>query len=311
MKRIYYIPVLALVVMACSGAAFPDGASQNPGGINGPEQPLVPEVPGNGEGALIADGNDEATYQLILACGYNYETPDNSGAHADKPYRHIRQSYDDDLKKYVFDFWLHIENDDDRGKPEITDRQRNEIKTDAKSPESMVAQKGETMRLTWKFRLPAGMQTTKSFSHVHQIKGIDNREGTADVGIPLITFTVRSLSSGSQQFQIIFNGPSGAGAANEYLLKVPLGDFLGEWVEVEETLKFDDDGCYAVRIKRVRDGKELADFQRDGLCLWREGAAGMRPKWGLYRNFGKNGENKALLRDECLKFADFCIVKLV
>mgnify|MGYP003316017688 CR=1 FL=1 len=96
------------------------------------------------EQTLVADGNDEATYSLILNKGYNYETPDNSGAHSFAPYRHIRQSFDESLGKYVFDFILHIENDDDRGKANIKDRQRNEIKTDAKSPDNMVAQKGSS-----------------------------------------------------------------------------------------------------------------------------------------------------------------------
>ncbi|MGM9762814.1 MAG: heparin lyase I family protein [Candidatus Cryptobacteroides sp.] len=310
MKRMSFIPALALVVMACSGAALPGGKTDSSGENREPEPPVVPEVPGNGEGALIADGNDEATYQLILACGYNYETPDNSGAHAAEPYRHIRQSFDAELQKPVFDFWLHIENDDDRGKPNITDRQRNEIKTDSKSPEYMVAQKGETLVIKWKFKLPEGMQTTSSFSHIHQIKGIDNKEQTADVAMPLVTFTVRSLSKGGQQFQIIFNGPTGSGEGNVYLNKTGLEDFLGEWVEVEETVRFDETGTYAVKVKRISDGKQLVDVRRDGLNLWREGATGMRPKWGLYRNFGKNGANKYLLRDECLKFADFCVGKL-
>ena len=35
--------------------------------------------------ALYADGNDEATYDLILSRGYNMEPPDNSGAHAAAP----------------------------------------------------------------------------------------------------------------------------------------------------------------------------------------------------------------------------------
>ncbi|MGN0189824.1 MAG: hypothetical protein ACI395_09940, partial [Candidatus Cryptobacteroides sp.] len=105
------------------------------------------------EGMLTADGKDESTYELILSSGYNYETPDLSGEHSSAPFRHIRQSYDTELKKWVFDFYLHIENDDDRGLADVTDRQRNEIKTDSKSPASMVAAEGETLRMSWKFRL--------------------------------------------------------------------------------------------------------------------------------------------------------------
>lgn len=262
-----------------------------------------------GKGRLVADGDDEATYSLISSCGYAYETPDNSGGHASAPFRHITQSYDDFLKRYVFNFILHIQNDDDRGKTEITDRQRNEIKTDSKSPEYMVAAEGETLKLNWKFRLPEGMQTTTKFGHIHQLKGIDNSEGTADVDTPLITFTVRSVSGSKQQFQVIFNGPASVGPKNEYFTKCDLSGFLGQWVEATETVTFSENGSYSVTIKRLSDGKELVNVSREGINLWREGTTGMRPKWGLYRSFGENRSAQDQLRDEVLLFADFCIVK--
>ena len=261
-------------------------------------------------GILQADGNDAGTYSLILASGYNYETPDRSGDHANQPFRHITQSYDSFLDKPVFDFWLHVENDDDRGIARIKDRQRNEIKTDSKSPKSMVAQKGETLRMTWKFMLPARMQTTPKFSHVHQLKGIDNSEGNADVSKPLITFTCRSLSNGKQQFQIIYTSPTSAGATNTYLHKSDLSEVLGEWLEVEEVVKFSENGSYSVVIKRMRDSKVIAKLDNISLDLWREDSTGMRPKWGLYRWFGTDRSSAHLLRDECLKFADFNIQKL-
>lgn len=261
------------------------------------------------EGELRADGNTAGTYALMTSCGYNYETPDTSGAHAEAPFQHIQQSYDESLGKYVFDFYIHVENDDDRGKPDITDRQRNEIKTDAKSPESMVAQQGETLLVRWKFRLPEGMQTTKNFCHVHQIKGIDNSEGTADVGNPVITFTARTLSNGKQELQVIHVGPTAAATGNVYLERVPLSDFLGQWVEVEERLCCAAGGSYQVVVTRISDGKELVSVSGT-LDLWRDGAAGMRPKWGIYRSIGTDGSLKSELRDEVLQFADFSVEKV-
>ena len=312
MKLFRLFFAVLFMAVSCGSTVDPDNQGQGgrPGGQtgNGEGGSSSPDTPAREEGALIADGNDEGTYDLILSSGYNYETPDYSGAHASDPFRHIRQSYDDRLGKYVFDFYLHIENDDDRGKPDIRDRQRNEIKTDAKSPESMVARKGETLRMTWKFRLPDGMKTTTKFAHIHQLKGIDNSEGTADVDMPLITYTVRSTNSGGQQFQVIYVGPSPS--SNTYLAKEDLGDFLGEWVEAEETVRFDDNGSYDLRITRLTDGKELVSVSRSGISFWREGTVGMRPKWGLYRSFGDNGSLKPELRDEILKFADFKIEKL-
>ncbi len=293
-----------MMALSCASSPAADGPENGENDNGNGSQEKIP-------GALVADGNDEGTYDLIVSSGYNYETPDRSGAHASAPFRHIRQSFDAELDKYVFDFILHIDNDDDRGKPDVTDRQRNEIKTDAKSPDSMVAKENETIRNTWKFRLPEGMQTTTGFSHIHQLKGIDNASEDADVSMPLITFTVRSLTGGGQQFQVIYVGPSSEDTGNVYLAKTDLSDFLGEWVEVTETVCCSlTDGTYDLVIRRVSDRKELVRISKPGLHLWREGTTGIRPKWGLYRSIGKEGINKNQLRDETLKFADFMIEKL-
>jgi len=308
---------LTLIANCSSGFVIPDpvpgggSGNQTDGGNtnvdNGTEMQETDPV----RYGLEADGNDDGTYALILSRGYNYETPDNSGAHAQEPYRHIRQSYDSFLKKYVFDFILHIDNDDDRGKADVTDRQRNEIKTDAHSPDSLVAQYGETLKMRWKFRLPEGMQTTTKFAHIHQLKGIDNKEGTADVSLPGITFTCRTLSNGKQQLQVLFTASNvESDGKSTYLARVDLSEFLGEWVSVTETVLFADDGRYSVVITRMRDGKQLVKVDGAVLDMWRTGCTGMRPKWGLYRNFGEGRSLAGQLRDETLKFADFDIIKL-
>ena len=79
----------------------------------------------------------------------------------------------------MFAFDIHIDTDTNKG--EESDRQRNELKTDNNSPSSMVATQGQQLVNSWLFQLPAGMKTTTSFTHVHQIKGLDNKAGTADI----------------------------------------------------------------------------------------------------------------------------------
>ncbi|MDE5690975.1 MAG: hypothetical protein K2I13_01990, partial [Alistipes sp.] len=260
-------------------------------------------------GERRADGDTERTYALITACGYNYETPDASNDHAAEPFQHIRQSWDETLQRYVFDFYIHIDIDDDRGKPNITDRQRNEIKTDGHSPASMVGQEGETMVFRWKFRLPEGMLTTQQFCHVHQIKGIDNAAGTADVSMPVITFTARTLSNGKRQLQVIYVPPTSEGGGNRYLARADLEEFLGRWVEAEECIECGAEGSYRLSVRRLSDGRELLSVPRTALAMWRDGTTGMRPKWGIYRSFGKAGALKPDLRDEVLRFADFEVGK--
>ena len=319
MTRIHsFLLCLALFAACSSGFVIPDPVPggkptqpENPSGGEEDGQPIIDEPPQElKEGMLYADGNDEGTYELILSRGYNIEAPDNSGEHATAPFRHIRQHVDEKLGRPVFDFYIHILNDDDRGKANITDRQRNEIKTDGKSPASMVAQEGETLRISWKFRLPEGFKTTTKFCHIHQLKGIDNSEGTADVGMPLITFTCRSLSSGKQQFQVIYNGRTEDNTGNVFLNKADLADFLGEWVTVTETVKFAKDGTYQLAIYRMSDGKKLVSVEKTGIDLWRNGTTGLRPKWGIYRSFGENRSLAPQLRDEILNFSDFYIEKL-
>ncbi len=304
MKRFIFAGFI-LLGLACSGRTFeipalPDKPKPSQPGLQQPE----PQ-----QGELRADGDTAQTYALITACGYNYETPDTSNDHAAAPFQHIRQSWDEELQRYVFDFYIHIDTDDDRGKPDITDRQRNEIKTDGHSPASMVGQEGETMIFRWKFRLPAGMLTSQQFCHVHQIKGIDNASGTADVGMPVITFTARTLSTGKRQLQVIHVPPTSAGGGNTYLARADLEEFLGEWVEAEERIECAPEGSYTLSVRRLRDGRELLSVARRPLAMWRDGTTGMRPKWGIYRSFGKQGALKSQLRDEILRFADFEVKK--
>lgn len=223
----------------------------------------------------------------------------------DPAVQHIRQVPDATLGRSVFAFDIHIGTDTNKG--EDVDRQRNEIKTDKSSPSSMVAQKGQTLENRWLFKLPAGMQTTSEFSHVHQIKGLDNAMGTADISKPVITFTCRSTGTG-QKFQVIYVAPTSEGSVLTYLANVDLSDFLGEWVEVTESMVCSaPGGSYSVTIRRLCDGETLVSVSQDGLKMWREGTDGMRPKWGMYRSFGAGHSLSGQLRDETLLFADFYV----
>lgn len=222
-------------------------------------------------GTLIADGNSAKTYDLIKRSGYNHEAPDSSREHKTEHFQHIQQVHDNQLNKYVFTFFIHAEIDDDRGLTNITDRQRNEIKTDNKSPKSLVGQKGETMVFRWKFCLPAGFQTTTKFSHLHQLKGIDNSSGTADVGSPLITLTAysNSGSKGGQQLRVRYDK---RGGSTTTLASTDLAGFLGNWVEVEEKACFGENGSYEVGLTKKSPPKKkfsLSADMRELLCIFR------------------------------------------
>lgn len=262
-------------------------------------------------GFLVADGNSADTYSLIRSCGYEEEVPDNSRDHASAPFRHITQQHDAILGKPVFVFHIHAAIDDDRGQANVNDRQRNEIKTGPKSPASLIAQEGETLTMKWKFKLPAGMKTTSKFTHIHQLKGIDNSAGTADVSLPLMTFTC--YTSGNRQvLRLRYEDRTARNGADQHtttLKETDLSPFLGEWVEAEEVARFGANGTYRIVIRRIRDGKELFSYSNANLDMWRSSSAGLRPKWGIYRYIGEDRAWQDQLRDEQLLFADFSIVK--
>ena len=141
-KGILFMALFAFIACSNSSSEVIDDKEQPK-----PEQPV--------DGTLIADGNSAKTYDLIKRSGYNHEAPASSREHKTVHFQHIQQVHDNQLNKYVFAFFIHAGIDDDRGLANITDRQRNEIKTDNKSPKSLVGQNGETMVFRWKFCLPA------------------------------------------------------------------------------------------------------------------------------------------------------------
>ncbi|MDE6445501.1 MAG: hypothetical protein K2L06_01405, partial [Alistipes sp.] len=80
-------------------------------------------------------------------------------------------------------------------------------------------------------------------------------------------------------------------------------------VEAEERIVCGAEGSYRLSVRRLRDGRQLLSVPLAPLAMWRDRTTGMRPKWGIYRSFGKAGALKSELRDEILKFADFEVKK--
>lgn len=276
------------------------------------KKPAAKEAPKAAPAAVAASGitttSTASAEKELNAMGIHAECPDSSRQHAANHVPHIVKTYDNQLHKDVYSFLIHANIDDDRGKVKITDRQRNEIKTDAKSPEHLWAKEGETMTFRWKMKLPEGMKTTKRFTHLHQLKGIDNKEGTAQVKNPLLSLTAYSTGKGGQELRVRYYDRTKGDEATT-LAKVDLQELTGRWVEIEEKVKFDADGTYSIAIKDAKSGKVLLEYENDNLDMWRTDAPGLRPKWGIYRYIGKNRELENELRDEELRFADFEIIK--
>lgn len=247
-------------------------------------------------GTVLRANGPGNTYELIdsvLGGGASAEeVPDCS--HPDFG-RHISEVYDSTLCRFVFLFYMHVTPDNDRCS--AFDRQRNEIKTFGPSPDSLKAFLNDTMTHHWKFKLDSGFQPSPNFTHIHQIKA-----GDGDDGAPIITLTPRF--GHPDKMQVIHTGSSSATSLGT-VLQVDLTPFKGTWVEAEEHIIYKTNGTYSITIRRMRDDSVLLSYTNTNIDMWRNGTTFARPKWGIYRSLN----NKSYLRDEQVRFADFCIAK--
>lgn len=264
--------------------------------LDPPKEDLIEEEQFSGV-TLSANGKED-TYSLINSVfggsGDVIEAPDQSHPNFGK---HITQVFDNELQKYVFAFHIHVTPDNDKGND--SDRQRNEIKTYDRSPAHLKATLNETVKYTWKFKLDEGFKTSPDFTHIHQIKPTDG-----DATLPIITLTARYKASGDV-LELIHTGSTDA-TSKKYLASIPLSDFKGNWVEVEEKITYAPNGKHEILIKRIKDGKVLLNKATNDVDMWREGTTTCRPKWGIYRRLLQS----QMLRDETVLFNDFNITEL-
>lgn len=235
------------------------------------------------------------TYELINSVlapnATAVEAPDQCGNHASFG-RHIAEVFDATLNQFVFEFYAHANEDNDRCMS--FDRQRTEIKTYAPSPNNLKGTVGETVTYKWKFRLPQGFQASSSFTHIHQIKAVGGDE--AD---PIFTLTPRAGSTNRME---LIHVPATVNN-NVYLATANLSLFLGVWVEVIEQIKYGVNGTYSIVIKRVSDGITLLSYNNNNILTMRADNDFVRPKWGIYRSLN----NVAQLRDDSLRLASISI----
>jgi hypothetical protein len=251
-------------------------------------------LPVKAQVTLHADGPGN-TYELINSAlgGTAEEVPDCN--HPDFG-RHITEEFDSFLGKYVFVFYIHVTPDNDRCT--AFDRQRNEIKTYGPSPAYVKGFYGDTCSFRWKFKLDSGFQPSPNFTHIHQIKAGDG----SDSDSPIITITPRSASP--DRVEIIYTAPTGSNGSGTKAT-ANLSAFKGQWIEAFERVLYTTNGTYQLTLTRLLDGFVLLSYTNNNLNLWRGDATFNRPKWGIYRSL----DSSNYLRDEAVRFADFCISK--
>jgi hypothetical protein len=87
--------------------------------------------------------------------------------------------------------------------------------------------------------------------------------------------------------------------------KTALAPFLGAWVVVELTVLYGTAGSIDMTIRRISDGQVLLSYA-GAADTWQASDTGHDPKFGLYRSLN----SPTFLRDEQVRFADFCVSKL-
>ena len=142
------------------------------------------------------------------------------------------------------------------------------------------------MYYSWKFKLDTGFQGTPSFTHIFQIK--------SDLGAPIMTLTPRVST-----FEI--TGRAAGSSPNTELAK-----FLGVWVVVTLKVLYSDSGRIELNIRRLSDRSGAVQLRRATRTCGTPAPAPTTRKFGIYRSLN----NRGMLRDEQVRFADFCASKI-
>ena len=298
------IATVLLVLGGCGGS----GGGQAPAvGTQPPDDPPPPTDSADyvvlTTRTLDADGDQVGldTYDLIRDFGgpNPIEAPDLYPVnHPDV--RHIYEDFDPVIGDH-FVFTIHRDIDIDRDRIDITDRQRNEIKTYGGSEETVKGFVNETFVYTWRFRINDSMEVSTRFTHHFQLKAVG---GNDDQPILTISGAERGGVDGIE----VRHSPL---QEDTVLERSDWAMVTGEWLEAYCRATFSDSGDLRLIVTRMRDGAVIFNIDETGLDLWRGENAShfVRPKWGIYRSI-LDWDN---LRpeEETVRFANFSVSEVM
>lgn len=252
--------------------------------------------------SLDADGEGIGltAYELVRELGGTnpIESPDLYEInHPGDP--HIYEALDSEVGEHLV-FVIHRDLDRDRDRTDITDRQRNEIKTYASSEDAVKGFENETMIFRWKFRINSEMEVSRNFSHFFQLKAVGGEDSH-----PILTLTGNERSS-ADGMEIRHS----ALQEDNFLARIGWDQVTGEWIEVYCRATFSDSGSLRLLAARLSDGEVLFDVTETDIDLWRGESSDhfVRPKWGIYRSL--NDVENLRPDEEDVRFANFSISKV-
>jgi hypothetical protein len=214
--------------------------------------------------------------------------------------RHIYEDSDATVGNH-FVFIVHRDIDIDRDRVDITDRQRNEIKTYSSSEEAVKGFENETFIYRWKFRINASMEVSTRFSHFFQLKAVGGEDSH-----PILTIS-GAERSGEDGIEVRYSPLQ----QDTILQRQNWSMVTGEWLEAYCRVTFAESGDLRVIVTRMSDDEVIFNIDETGLDLWRGEDAShfVRPKWGIYRSI-LDWDN---LRpdEENVRFANFSIQEVM
>ena len=295
--------------MATAALLVLAGCGSSGGGAN-PTPPVIPPPVDTSptdtlafdvltERTLNADGAGIglSAYQLIRDFGGSgaIESPDLYPVNHPAA-EHITEDSDGVVGNH-FVFVIHRDIDIDRDRIDITDRQRNEIKTYSSSEEAVKGYENETFIYTWKFRINAEMEVSTRFSHFFQLKAVGG-----DDSHPILTIS-GAERSGDDGIEV----RHAALRDDDILQRTAWSEVTGEWLEAYCRVTFSDVGGLRLIVTRMSDAKVVFNIDEPALDLWRgeDTSHFVRPKWGIYRSILDLGNLRP--DEEDVRFANFSI----
>ena len=252
---------------------------------------------------LDADGDLSGldAYDLIRAFGgpNPIEAPDLYAInHPGVP--HIYEDSDATVGNH-FVFIIHRDIDIDRDRTDITDRQRNEIKTYSGSEEAVKGFENETFIYRWKFRIDADMEVSRRFTHFFQLKAVGGPDSH-----PILTISGAERSS-EDGIEVRYSP-----LQDDTILERRNWSLVtGEWLEAYCRVTFAETGDLRLIVTRISDDDVIFDIDERGLDLWRgeEPSHFVRPKWGIYRSI--LDQDNLRPEEENVRFANFSVSEVM
>ncbi|MEM6514341.1 MAG: hypothetical protein AAF660_15125 [Pseudomonadota bacterium] len=307
-------------MMGLLGFVVLSGCGGSSGGASAPTPPPIVNPPPAMSGPPVDEANYTVlttrslesdgpmvgldAYDLIRAFGGDrvpgpIESPDQYAVNH-PGVRHIFEDTDAEVGNH-FVFIIHRDIDIDRDRVDVTDRQRNEIKTYDQSEEAVKGFEDETFVYRWKFKINANMEVSTRFTHFFQLKAVGG-----DDSQPILTIS-GAERSGDDGIEVRHSPLQDT----TILQRTDWTTVTGEWLEAYCRATFSDTGDLRFIVTRLRDDEVVFDIDVQGLDLWRGTDAShfVRPKWGIYRSL--LDLDKLRPDEEAVRFANFSVQEVI